>query len=73
MYAAQSEEAKEEDLVGLTQRQMAVKVDLRQQKLLLQDLRQEEVREQAWLASGALPHAGDWLNTASLTALVLHL
>ena len=55
MSAAQGEEAKKDDLVGLTQRQMVVKVDLHQQKLLLQDISQEEVRKQARLALVALP------------------
>ena len=33
----------------------------------------ESVREKARLESLSLPHAGDWLNTAPLTALGLHL
>ena len=45
MSAAQGEEAREEDLVGLTQRQISVKVDLHKQQLQLKGLGQEEVRE----------------------------
>ena len=50
-----------------------MKIDLQQQKILLDGLGREEVRERALLGSLTLPHAGDWLNTAPLTALGLHL
>ena len=63
----------EEELVGVTQKQMSVRVDLHQQELLLNRVGEDEVRERARLASLALPHAGDWLNTAPLVALGLHL
>ena len=71
--AAQGEEALEADLVGMNQKQISIKVDLNVQQQLLAGLREEEDRERARLASLALPHAGDWLNTAPLTALGLHL
>ena len=67
------EEVTEEELVGVTQKQLSVRVDLYQQKLLLERIGEDEVRERARLASLALPHAGDWLNTPPLVALGLHL
>ena len=73
MSAAQGEAASEADLVGLTQKQMAVKVDLHQQQQLMADVGENEVRERARLTSLALPHAGDWLNTPPIAALGLHL
>jgi hypothetical protein len=73
LSAAQGEEAREEELVGVPQRQLGMKIDLQQQKILLDGVGREEVREKARLGSLALPHAGDWLNTAPLTALGLHL
>ena len=60
-------------MVGVPQRQLGVKIDLQQQKILLDGLGREEVRERARLRSLTLPHAGDWLNTAPLTALGLHM
>ena len=71
--AAQGEEAREADLAGLNQKQISLKVDQEVQRQLLDSLEDDEDREQARLASLALPHAGDWLNTAPLTALGLHL
>ena len=71
--ASQGEEALEEGLNGVSQKQMSFKVDQHQQKLLLEHLDEEDVRERARLASIALPHAGDWLNVAPLVALGLHL
>ena len=59
--------------MGVPQRQLGVKIDLQQQKILLDGLGREEVRERARLGSLTLPHAEDWLNTAPLTALDLHL
>ena len=70
---ARGEEAREADLVGLTQKQMSLKVDLELQRQLLQGVGEEENRERARLSSLGLPHAGDWLNTAPLKALGLHL
>ena len=71
--AAQGEEALEADLVGLNQHQMSSKVDLHQQRQLIDGIEEEDVREVARISSLSLPHAGDWLNTAPLTALGLHL
>ena len=70
---AQGEEVREADLVGLTQKQMSLKVDLEAQRQLLQGIGEEEDREKARLASLGLQHAGDWLNTPPLKALGLHL
>ena len=52
---------------------MSLKVDLELQRQLLQGVGEEENRERARLSSLGLPHAGDWLNTAPLKALGLHL
>jgi hypothetical protein len=52
---------------------MSVKIDLQQQQRLQNQVGAEEVRERARLASLTLPHAGDWLNTAPLISLGLHL
>ena len=46
---------------------------LKQQKILEGGIGDNEVRERARLASLTLPHSGDWLNTAPLIALGLHL
>ena len=73
LSAALGEDAIEEELVGVPQRQLGVRIDLQQQRILQQGIGEEEVREKARLGSLALPHAGDWLNTAPLTALGLHL
>ena len=73
LSAAQGEAATAADLAGMTQRQMSVKIDLHQQQLLLEQVDQGNERERARLASLSLRHAGDWLNTPSLTALGLHL
>ena len=70
---AQGEEAVEEALVGMTQKQMAYRVDQHQKQLLMDDVGEDEVRERARLSSLGLPHAGDWLNTPPLAALGLHL
>ena len=73
LSASLGEETSEEELVGVKQKQLGVKVDLQLQKLLLERVGDGEVRERARLASLALPHAGDWLNTAPILALGLHL
>ena len=57
----------------MTQRQMSVKVDLHQQKKLMDMVGEGEEREQARLLSVTLDHTGDWLNTPPLKALGLHL
>ena len=61
------------DLVGMTQRQMSVKVDLHQQKKLMDMVGEGEEREKARLLAVTLDHTGDWLNTPPLKALGLHL
>ena len=73
LSVAQGEEALEENLNGVSQKQISYKVDNHQQQLLLQQLQEGEVRERARLASVSLPHAGDWLVVAPLAALGLHL
>ena len=69
----EQEELREADLVGMTQRQMSVKVDLNQQSKLMEMVGENEERERARLLSVSLDHAGDWLNTPPLQALGLHL
>ena len=64
---------READLVGMTQRQMGTKVDLEQQRQLMDMVGEEEERERARLLSLTLNHAGDWLNTPPIKALGLHL
>ena len=73
LSAALGEEAREEELVGVPQRHLGVKIDLQQQQNLHNMIGAEELREKARLGSLTLPHAGDGLNTAPLTALGLHL
>ena len=63
----------EADLVGMTQKQMSVKVDLEQKRQLAELFGEDEEREKARLLSISLDHAGDWLNTPPLIALGLHL
>ena len=63
----------EADLVGMTQRQISVKVDLQQKQQLLEMVGEEEERERARLLSVTLDHAGDWLNSPPIKALGLHL
>ena len=69
----EQEQVREADLVGMTQRQMSVKVDLHQQQQLKEMVGEEEDRERARLLSLTLDHAGDWLNTPPIKALGLHL
>ena len=73
LAAAQGEKVREDELIGVSQKQMSIKIDLHQQRRLHENTREEEVRERACLASLTLPHAGDWLNTAPLKCLGLHL
>ena len=73
LSAAQGEQVREADLVGMTQRQMGIKVDLEQQRKLKELVGEDEERERARLLSLTLDHAGDWLNTPPLKALGLHL
>ena len=69
----EQEQVREADLVGMTQWQMGHKVDLEQQRQLMDMVGEEEEREKARLLSLTLDHAGDWLNTPPLKALGLHL
>ena len=69
----EQEQVREADLVGMSQRQMGIKVDLEQQRRLLDMVGEDEERERARLLSLTLEHAGDWLNTPPLKALGLHL
>ena len=73
LSASQGEEIVEEDLMGVSQKQISYKVDLHQQQVWQQDFGEDEVRERARIASVSLPHAGDWLVVAPLVALGLHL
>ena len=59
----EQEQLRVADLVGMTQRQMSVKVDLHQQRRLMEMVGEGEEREQARLLAVALDHTGDWLNT----------
>ena len=61
--------AREEELVGVPQRQLGAKVDKEQERTLLEG----ETEEMARLKSLTLPHAGDWVNVVPSTALGLHL
>ena len=70
---AMGEEAREEELVSVPQRQLGVKVDKRQEKQLLENVEEGDTEEMARLKSLTLPHAGDWLNVVPSTALGLHL
>ena len=69
----EQEQLRVADLVGMTQRQMSVRVDLHQQRRLMEMVGEGEEREQARLLAVALDHTGDWLNTPPLKALGLHL
>ena len=69
----EQEQVRVADLVGMTKRQMSLKVDLHQQKKLMDMVGEGEEREQARLLSVTLDHTGDWLNTPPLKALGLHL
>ena len=67
------DETTEEALAGLQQRQLSARVDTRMKEILLEGIGDDEEREKARIGSVALPHAGDWLNVAPITALGLHL
>ena len=59
LSASQGEEIVEEDLMGVSQKQISYKVDLHQQQVWKQEFGEDEVRERARVASVSLPHAGD--------------
>ena len=67
------EEAREEELVGVPQRQLGAKVDKEQERKLLEGVEDGDTEEMARLKSLTLPHAGDWVNVVPSTALGLHL
>ena len=72
--ARQGEPVDTESLVGVTQKMASLKVDLRNQSLLLNHFTTEGVtREIARMASLGLPHASDWLSACPSPALGLHL
>ena len=51
LTAALGEEAREEELVGVTQKQLSVKIYLLQQRHLLQGISEEELRERGRASS----------------------
>ena len=67
------ESVTEASLEGLTQRQLSLKVDLANQRLLSTHTEVAGEREVARLASVSLPHAGKWLNCPPMPAMGLHL
>ena len=67
------EEAKEEEMVGVPQRQLGVKVDKEQEKKRLEAMEEGDTEDMARLKSLTLPHSGDWLNVVPSSALGLHL
>ena len=67
------EGAMEENLVGVSQKELSHKISEHLHQKLQDGVGAEEVRERARLLSLSLPHSGDWLNTPPLTALGLHL
>ena len=73
MFTAMGEEAMEENLVGVSQKELSHKISQHLHQQLQGGVGAEEVRERARLLSPSLPHSGDWLNTPPLTALGLHL
>ena len=73
LTTALGEVAREEDLVGVSQKMLGLRIDQHLQRKLQEEVGQQEVRERARLLSLTLPHSGDWLNTPPLTALGLDL
>ena len=68
------EEASVSVLQGVTQREVSLKIDLNNLKLLTNHISGLEItRDIARLASLGLPHAGDWLNDVPSPSLGLHL
>ena len=67
------EEAKEEELSGVRQRQLGVKVDKEQERRRLEMVEEGNMEEMARFKSLTLPHSGDWLNVVPSSALGLHL
>ena len=73
LSAEQGELVQEEDVNGVSQKQLSWKIDQHLLKVLQEQIGEEEMREKARLLSLGLPHCGDWLNTPPLKALGLHL
>ena len=70
----QGEETTTESLVGVSQKDLSLKIDLFNQSLLFNHLIEEgEAREIARLKSLTLPRAGDWLSVVPMPSLGLHL
>ena len=70
----QGEEATKENLTGVTQKAISLKIDLCKQQLLTEHITTTGVqRDIARLASLTLPHTGDWLNVVPSPNLGLHL
>ena len=67
------DEVTEDDLHGLTQRMISVKVDLQNQQLFSDQVHGVGEREVARVASLSLPYAGAWLTCAPIPALGLHM
>ena len=70
----QGEEATKENLLGVSQKAISLKIDLRSHQLLSEHITNTGVqRDIARLASLGLPHSGDWLNVIPSPNLGLHL
>ena len=59
-------EAREEELVGVPQKELSFKVDEERRRRLVEGLGEEEVEERARLMSFTLPQAGTWLTVAPI-------
>ena len=74
LVAKMGEEASVSVLRGLAQREVSLKIDLNNLKLVTNHISGLEItRDIARLASLGLPHAGDWLNVVPSPGLGLHL
>jgi hypothetical protein len=74
LTAKQGEEATLDNLHGVTQKSVSLKIDRKRHQELTELTNTSGVkRDIARLASLSLPHAGDWLNVRPCPALGLHL
>ena len=75
LSAAQGEQERlrQADLVGMTQRQISVKVDLHQQSKLMDMVGEDEERERARLLSLSLDHTSDWLQASLFLCLMVRI
>ena len=74
LAAKQGEEATLDNLQGLSQKMVSIKIDRKRLETLSEHISSSGVvRDIARLASLSLPHAGDWLNVRPCPALGLHL